>query len=132
MTYNEKMDQIVSAALEEICSQGANGISLKELWPKLQSSIYLCNNVKQALWTNLLNVPNLQFKARNVSYTPSDDSVRSFEDSERLNLKIVAAEHLRNPFLGLYEDASIPSPQRRALERVAIARFVNAYIDSAH
>lgn len=116
------MDQIVSSALEEICSQGANGISLKELWPKLQSSIYLCNNVKQALWNNLLNVPNLQFKARNVSYTPSDDSVWSFEDSERLNLKIVAAEHLRNAFLGLYEDASIPSPQRRALERVAAAR----------
>ncbi|CAK9179892.1 unnamed protein product [Ilex paraguariensis] len=63
---------------------------------------------------------------RRVSYNHQDPSIQSIEESEKLNLKIVAAEHLRNSFVGIYDikasDASISQPQRRALERLAIAR----------
>ncbi|CAK9179893.1 unnamed protein product [Ilex paraguariensis] len=125
------MDSIVHAALEEICSQGVNGLTLPILWPKLQSplssqGLHLCPNVKKALWTNLLNIPGLQFGSQGVSFNHQDPSIQSIEESEKLNLKIVAAEHLRNSFVGIYDikasDASISQPQRRALERLAIAR----------
>ncbi|XP_059645446.1 uncharacterized protein LOC132287005 isoform X2 [Cornus florida] len=125
------MDSIVSSALEEICSPGVNGLTLQTLWPKLHSSLSsqglsLCNNVKKAIWSNLLNVPGLQFEARSVSYTSQDPSIQSVEESEKLGLKVVATESLRNSFLGVYDieasDAGISQPQRDVLERLAIAR----------
>ncbi|KAL6996273.1 hypothetical protein U1Q18_006408 [Sarracenia purpurea var. burkii] len=125
------MDSIVHAALEEVCSHGANGLSLQSLWLKLYSplssqGLHLCANVKKAIWTNLLSIPALQFEARGVSYDSQDPTIQPFEESERLDLKIVAAEHLRNSFVGIYDikasDAGISLPQRRVLERLAIAR----------
>lgn len=128
------MDPIVNSALEEICAVGATGLTLPNLWPKLQSSFISiglpppCLNVKKALWTNLLNVPGLQFESRGVCYNCQDSVIQSVEDSEKLNLKIVAAEHLRNCFVGMYDikasNAGISVQGRRALERIAIARFV--------
>ncbi|KAL7162716.1 hypothetical protein ACSBR2_043073 [Camellia fascicularis] len=125
------MDSIVHSALEEICSHGVNGLSLSTLWPNLLHSLSshglpLCHNVKKAIWTNLLNVPGLQFEAQGVLYDSQDPEIRKLEDCERLELKIVAAEHLRNSFVGIYDikasDAGVSQPQRRALERLAIAR----------
>ncbi|XAR49896.1 hypothetical protein NMG60_11004070 [Bertholletia excelsa] len=125
------MDSIVHAALEEVCSQGANGLALSTLWAKLNSplssqGLHLCPSVKNAIWTNLISIPGLQFEGHGVSYESDDPKIRSVEESEKLNLKIVAAEHLRNSFVGIYDikasDARIPQIQRRALERLAIAR----------
>ncbi|THG08515.1 hypothetical protein TEA_002148 [Camellia sinensis var. sinensis] len=125
------MDSIVHSALEEICSHGVNGLSLSTLWPNLLHSLSshglpLCHNVKKAIWTNLLNLPGLQFEAQGVLYDSQDPEIRKLEDCERLELKIVAAEHLRNSFVGIYDikasDAGVSQPQRRALERLAIAR----------
>lgn len=57
----------------------------------------------------------------------NDPGIQSVEECERLRLKIVAAEHLRDSFVGVYDikasDAAISGPQRHALERLAIARF---------
>ncbi|KAH7865791.1 hypothetical protein Vadar_011204 [Vaccinium darrowii] len=125
------MDSVVHYALEEICCRGATGLLLPTLWPNLHSplssqNLPLCPNVKKALWTNLLNVPGLQFEAKGVSYDSNDPGIQSVEECEKLCLKIVAAEHLRNSFVGVYDitasDAAISQPQRRALERLAIAR----------
>ncbi|KAF8388748.1 hypothetical protein HHK36_025428 [Tetracentron sinense] len=125
------MDSIVCAALEEICAQGINGVSLPDLWPTLQASLSssgldLCSGVKKSIWNGLLNIPGLQFQAQNSSFASQDPSIQSFEDSEKMNLKIIAADHLRDHFVGLYDlkaaDAGISPPQRRALERLAIAR----------
>lgn len=125
------MDPMVNSALEEICAVGATGLTLPNLWPKLQSSFISnglppCLNVKKALWTNLLNVPGLQFESRGVCYNCQDSVIQSVEDSEKLNLKIVAAEHLRNCFVGMYDikasNTGISVQGRRALERIAIAR----------
>lgn len=131
------MDSIVNSALEEICAVGITGLTLPNLWPKLQQSfisngLHPCLNVKKALWTNLLNIPGLQFESRGVCYDPQDSVIVSVEDSEKLNLKIVAAEHLRNCFVGLYDlkasNTGISVQGRRALERIAIARFVSTPI----
>ncbi|KAH7867225.1 hypothetical protein Vadar_030631 [Vaccinium darrowii] len=131
------MDSVVHYALEEICCRGATGLLLQTLWPNLHSPLFsqnlpLCPNVKKALWTNLLNVPGLQFQAKGVSYDSNDPEIQSVEECERLCLKIVAAEHLRNCFVGVYDitasDAAISQPQRPALERLAIARLKDARV----
>lgn len=126
------MDTIVHAALEEICSRGAAGVSLPELWLKLQPALpshgfTLSPKFKELLWTNLLDIPDLQFKSHGSAYSPRDDCIRSVGDSERLNLRIVAPEHLRDSFVGIYDvdasDAKVSTQQRRVLELLAIARF---------
>ncbi|XP_019058110.1 PREDICTED: uncharacterized protein LOC104813957 [Tarenaya hassleriana] len=114
------MDSIISSALEEICCQGSTGISLSSLW--LCLSPPLLPSAKACVWANLLAVPQLQFKAKNTVYGPSDASIQRLEDAEELDLRIVAGEKLRDNFVGLYENTNISTVQRRVLERLAIAR----------
>ncbi|KAJ0974336.1 hypothetical protein J5N97_016301 [Dioscorea zingiberensis] len=126
------MDSIIASALEEVCVRGSTGIPLKDLWPALQTSISsaglsLCDAVKTALWSRLLFHPALRFEVPDgSSLVPSDDSLISFDEGERLGLKIVAEEHLRDNFLGLYDlkaaDGEISAEKKRVLERLAIAR----------
>ncbi|KAI3803697.1 hypothetical protein L1987_31857 [Smallanthus sonchifolius] len=125
------MDPVVYGALEEICSQGVNGLTLRALWSKIHSHISsngldLCTDVKKALWSNLLNIPSLRFECKGVPYDVGNPTIQSFEDSEAMDLKIVAAEHLINSFVGIYDikasDAAVSQTQRRVLERLAIAR----------
>lgn len=129
------MDVIVSSAVEEICSQGLNGLALRNLWPRLEPSLSasgldLSNGVKTAVWTQLLRVPSLQFETGKVTYDAKDPSIQSFEDAERLNLKVVAKEHLRDNFVGLYNvrsaSSNMSAHQRRVLERLAIARYATS------
>lgn len=120
------------AALEEICSQGANGLALQSLWPNLHAALSsagldLSSGVKAAIWANLLKTPGLEFQSRNVSRNADDPAIQSVVQCEKLNLKIVAAEHLRDSFVGLYDAKAsavtgISAVQRRVLERLAIAR----------
>ncbi|KAK6911874.1 B-block binding subunit of TFIIIC, partial [Dillenia turbinata] len=118
------MDSIVSSALEEICSQGTNGLSLPLLFSKL--SLSSDTFTKQSLWSNLLKIPSLQFQSLSSSLSPHDSSIQSFQGAERLQIKIIAEEQLRDCFVGLYDikssDAGISDIQRRTLERLAIAR----------
>ncbi|OMO66113.1 B-block binding subunit of TFIIIC [Corchorus olitorius] len=116
------MDSIITSALEEICFHGQGGISLSSLCSKLSVSPPL----KSSLWKNLLSIPALRFKARTAEFlSPSDDSIQCVEDAEKLEVKILADEKLRNNFVGLYdENVQISSQQRRTLERLAIARML--------
>ncbi|KAL2516429.1 B-block binding subunit of TFIIIC [Forsythia ovata] len=127
------MDTIVHSALEEICSEGANGLPIQNLWPKLGPSLSscglsLCPDVKRALWVNLLDIPGLKFETGvGFSCNSKEDLMKySVEEWEQMNLKVVAPESLRNNFIGIYDikasDSGISQPQRRALERLAIAR----------
>lgn len=128
------MDSMIHSALEEICAVGANGLTLSNLWLKLKPTLTChglepCVGVKEALWTNLLNVPALGFESRKgASYDSRDSAIQLVENCDKLGIKIVAAQHLRNSFVGLYDvDASrdgISVQGRRVLERLAIARFV--------
>ncbi|XP_021860398.1 uncharacterized protein [Spinacia oleracea] len=122
------MDTIVHAALEEICSQGVNGISLSLLWPRLHSplssaGLHLCPAVKRAVWSGLVAVPGLQFRDLSGSELP-DPKLKPFEECESLDLKMVANEQLRRCFVGLYDvkASNITQPQQRVLERLALAR----------
>lgn len=120
------METIVHAALEEICSQGINGLSLSLLFPRLLPSLYstglpLCPAVKRAVWSGLVAVPGLQLQARGSDFDPKS---KSLEECEGLDLKICADEQLRRCFVGLYDvkASSITPPQQRVLERLALAR----------
>ncbi|KAG5536532.1 hypothetical protein RHGRI_024082 [Rhododendron griersonianum] len=133
------MDSIVHSALEEICSFGAAGLPLPTLWPKLHSRLSshglpLCPNVKQSLWANLRNVPGLQFEAGGASFGSNDPGIQSVEECERLRLKIVAAEHLRDSFVGVYDikasDAAISGPQHREDVTTLLARKTNGITQS--
>ncbi|CAE5957756.1 unnamed protein product [Arabidopsis arenosa] len=119
------MDSIVCTALEEICCQGNTGIPLVSLWSRL-SPPPLSPSVKAHVWRNLLAVPQLQFKAKNTVYEPSDASIQQLEEALRLDLRIVANEKLRGNFVGLYDaqsnNTTISAIQRRVLERLAVAR----------
>ncbi|KAL5728992.1 hypothetical protein ACHQM5_002006 [Ranunculus cassubicifolius] len=125
------MESIVSAALAEICSQGTKGVYIKDLWPRLQTHLSsagldLCDGVKKSIWSGVLNIPGLQFKSKNSSFSSQDATIQSFEDAEKFILNIAASEHLRDCFVGLYDikagDAGVSAPQRRVLERLAVAR----------
>ena len=127
------MDAVVNGALDEICSQGVKGVNLRDLWSKIHShlssnGLSLYPNVKKAVWSNLLNIPSLRFECNGVSYDAENPKIQSIEDSEGMDLKIVAAEHMLNSFVGIYDiaasDSGISQIQRRTLERLAIARFV--------
>ncbi|KAL5983118.1 hypothetical protein ACLOJK_017199 [Asimina triloba] len=120
------MDSLLAAALEEVCAEGPGGISIRNLWLRLQSHLSaagldLCNAVKQSIWNNLLNVPGMRFQSQGSTYAPHDPVIRTVEASEELELKL-APEHLRESFLGLTDQNLDKEVHRRMLERIAVAR----------
>ncbi|KAM7264039.1 hypothetical protein ACFE04_001722 [Oxalis oulophora] len=125
------MDSVVSSAVEEICLSGVNGISLSSLFSKLNLSpnININNNnnnsFKQSLYQNLLNIPSLNFLHDDViartDVAPPPLSCR-FEDAERIGVRIVGSEEMRDNFLGLYDAPNIKSMERKALQRLSRAR----------
>lgn len=127
------MDIIISTALEEICAEGAAGISLPKLWRSLRgclgsSGLEMDDSVKEAIWRRLLALPVLQFSVQAALLDPWDPSIESAEQSEKLELKVAAVEHVRHSFLGIYDlkaaNVEITPLLRQVLERVAVARFV--------
>ncbi|KAK9081515.1 hypothetical protein Syun_030839 [Stephania yunnanensis] len=126
------MDSIVSSALSEICSNGALGLSLADLWPRLHqplasAGLHLCTAVKSAVYEGLLAVPGLELHSSTAAAasTPRDPRVRSLEEAEGEGLRVVAPEHLRDCFVGIYDikaaDTAVSAVQRSVLERLALA-----------
>ncbi|KAG4196765.1 hypothetical protein ERO13_A06G192400v2 [Gossypium hirsutum] len=93
------MDAIISSALEEICSKGRDGVALSSLCSKLGLSV----EIRRALWANLLEIPAVQFRKRDRVYDHNDPLVRRFEDTEKLDLIVVAKNKLCDNFLGVYD-----------------------------
>ncbi|KAL6557503.1 hypothetical protein OROMI_017853 [Orobanche minor] len=127
------MDSVVHSALEEICCGAANGLHLRNLWPKLSpyltsQGLPLCPNIKRAVWEYLMDVPGLQLEVSDGSaYSNSEDLMKcTVEECEKMNVKIVAPESMRKSFLGIYEmeapESSLSDFQRLILERLAVAR----------
>ncbi|XP_068654207.1 uncharacterized protein [Aristolochia californica] len=125
------MDVIVAEALNEVCTRKSDGLTLNDLWPLLRnplssSGLHLCDGVKQAIWNAILNLPALRFEAHGSALSPHNPSIQSVEESEKLGLKIIAADHLIDSSLGLYDlkysDAELSAHQRQTLEQLAIAR----------
>ncbi|PWA34054.1 B-block binding subunit of TFIIIC [Artemisia annua] len=125
------MDTIVFTALEQVCSQGAAGLTLPHLYTKLTTPhLHLCPNLKQALWTSLLTIPTLRFQfSKGGSFLDCGDvRIRGVEEAEKMEVRVVAVECLVNSFVGIYDivasDAGVSERQRKVLERLAIARGV--------
>ncbi|WOK98866.1 hypothetical protein Cni_G07578 [Canna indica] len=125
------MDSIISAAIEEICGKAAGGILLSDLWPSLRGSLSGAglptgDAVNKAIWARLLAHPGLRFEAHGSPLVSQDPSIQSMEEAERIGVKIVAGEHLRDCFLGIYDlkasASEISQIQRAALERLAASR----------
>ncbi|KAI4324807.1 hypothetical protein MLD38_030261 [Melastoma candidum] len=116
------MDATVSSAVLEICSAGAGGISLAALF----SILRVPEAVKPSLYSSLLSVPNLQFRSSRACFSPDDPAIASLDTAERLGVKVIANEGLRDNFVGLYDAQSavgkINDESRRILERLAVAR----------
>ncbi|PPR88502.1 hypothetical protein GOBAR_AA32186 [Gossypium barbadense] len=117
------MDAIISSALEEICSKGRDGVALSSLCSKLGLSV----EIRRALWANLLEIPAVQFRKRDRVYDHNDPLVRRFEDTEKLDLIIVAKNKLCDNFLGVYDFSfgdgeKEVNQQRFVLQRIASAR----------
>uniref|UniRef100_A0A1D1ZGL8 Transcription factor tau subunit sfc3 n=1 Tax=Anthurium amnicola TaxID=1678845 RepID=A0A1D1ZGL8_9ARAE len=125
------MDSIVSAALEEVCAEGPGGIALPKLWRGLRgclvsSGLPLDDGVKGAIWGRLLVLPGLQFKAQAALFDPRDPFIGTPEESEKLGLKLVAAEDVRDSFLGISDlkaaNVEVTLVLKQVLERLAVAR----------
>ncbi|KAG9443714.1 hypothetical protein H6P81_015054 [Aristolochia fimbriata] len=125
------MDVVVAEALNEVCARKCDGLTLNDLWPLLRKplcsfGLHLCDGVKQSVWNGLLNVPALRFEAHGSVLSPRDPSIQSVEKSEKSGLKMVAADHLIDSSLGLYDlkysDAELSAQQRQTLEQLAVAR----------
>lgn len=125
------MDAIVLAMVEEICAEGPNGVSLMNLWAMIEPSVVssgmnLCEGLKQIVWSRLLSFSELRFETKNILLSSFDGSIQSFEDSERLDVKVVADENLRDNFLGIYEQKlagnDLTKIQRRLIDRIAFSR----------
>ncbi|KAJ6799562.1 uncharacterized protein M6B38_364900 [Iris pallida] len=116
------MDTIVNAALEEICARGAAGILLSDLWPLLSATAG-SSIVRKSVLNSLLSLPCLRFSS---STSSSSSSRWSLEEAERLPLRVVAEEHLRDSFVGIDDlkaaGSEISETQRRVLERIAASR----------
>ncbi|KAK8949841.1 hypothetical protein KSP40_PGU017725 [Platanthera guangdongensis] len=126
------MNNIISAALEEVCMRGASGIRLLELWPSLlavvsSSGLELSDSVKKVIWCHLTSHIGLRFLISGSSMGRKAVSQQPLEELEKIGLSVVAEEHLRDSFLGLYDLKHSPyfeisQIQRRVLERLAMAR----------
>ncbi|KAJ0006939.1 hypothetical protein Pint_29068 [Pistacia integerrima] len=123
------MDAIISSALEAICVQGQTGLSLASLWTELGNlnDNSLTPSFKASIYSNLLKIPSLQFlSSQNDAFDPNDAAIQLLEDAEKLGVKIVASLQLRDNFVGLYDtsaaNSNLSAPQRRTLERLAVAR----------
>ncbi|RWV85474.1 hypothetical protein BHE74_00053359 [Ensete ventricosum] len=127
------MDRIVLVAIEEVCGRAAAGIPVAELWPSLRGALSgaglpLCDAVYKVIWVRLLAHPGLRFEAHGSPLGSQDPSIQSLEEAQRVGVKIVAEDHLRDSFLGIYDlkasSSDISQIQRAALERLAAARKV--------
>lgn len=131
------MDSFISTALEEICAEGPGGIPLQKLWWSLQSSVVsfgllMDDAVKEAIWGRLLALPDLLFKSPSAIFGPRDSAIRSPDQSEKLGLRVVADEHLRDSFLGIYDlkaaNVEITPVLKQVLERLAVARSIFCFV----
>ncbi|KAJ3706471.1 hypothetical protein LUZ61_010176 [Rhynchospora tenuis] len=125
-----RMDSLVSAALEEICSHSAAGTVLPELWPSLVQSasakgLPLGPTVKQALWTRLRALPVLKFELNGSPVDPSDPSIQSVDEADKFKLRVVADDNTRKSYLGIYDlkHCEISKMQMSTLEEVGAARY---------
>ncbi|XP_066322054.1 uncharacterized protein [Miscanthus floridulus] len=128
------MDELVSAALEEVCARLAPGIPVVDLWPALRGALDatglpLGPSVKRALWARILAlrvVSLVEGGGDGVPVSAGDPAEKDFEEAERRGMRLVASAGIRDNFLGLYErrfaKSEFSAAQKATLECVAASR----------
>ncbi|TKW40477.1 hypothetical protein SEVIR_1G248400v4 [Setaria viridis] len=128
------MDELVSAALEEVCARLAPGIHVADLWPALRGALDVAGlplgpPVKRALWARLLalHVVNLVGGDGDGAPVPAGDPAeKDVEEAERRGVRLVASAAIRDNFLGMYErrfaKTELSAVQKATLECVAASR----------
>ena len=132
------MDELVSAALEEVCARLALGIPVVDLWPALRGALDatglpLGPSVKRALWARILAlrvVSLVEGAGDGVPVSAGDPAETDFEEAERRGMRLVASAGIRDNFLGLYErrfaKSEFSAVQKATLECVAASRCISA------
>ncbi|XP_078447120.1 uncharacterized protein LOC144716005 [Wolffia australiana] len=123
------MDYLISTALEEICAEGAEGIPLPKLWANLQNlvGLHVDQVIKDSIWARVLGIPDLFFRTpKSGLLSRIDLEGKSVDQAEKMGLRVVAGEHVRDGFLGISEmkasNVEITPVLKQVLERLAVAR----------
>ncbi|KAF8768861.1 hypothetical protein HU200_007425 [Digitaria exilis] len=128
------MDELVSAALEEVCARLAPGLPVAELWPALRGALDAAGlplgpPVKRALWARLfaLHVVSLvEGDGDGAPVAAGDPAEKDVEEAERRCVRLVASAAIRDNFLGMYErrfaKTELSAVQKATLECVAASR----------
>ncbi|KAJ1280066.1 hypothetical protein BS78_04G203900 [Paspalum vaginatum] len=128
------MDELVSAALEEVCARLARGIPVADLWLALRGALDaaclpLGPPVKRALWARLLalRVINLVMgEGDGIPVAAGDPAEKDVEEAERRGVRLVASAAIRDNFLGIYERrfarSELSGIQKETLESVGASR----------
>ncbi|CAN6232552.1 unnamed protein product [Urochloa humidicola] len=128
------MDELVSAALEEVCARLAPGIAVADLWPALRGAVDAAGlplgpPVKRALWARLLALRVVSLVEGDGDGAPveaGDPAEKDVEEAERRGVRLVASGAIRDNFLGMYErrfaKTDLSAVQKATLECVAASR----------
>ncbi|CAL5057010.1 unnamed protein product [Urochloa decumbens] len=128
------MDELVSAALEEVCARLAPGIPVAELWPALRGALDAAGlplgpPVKRALWARLLAlrvVSLVEGEGDGAPVAAGDPAEKDVEEAESRGVRLVASAAIRDNFLGMYErrfaKTDLSAVQKATLECVAASR----------
>ncbi|CAN6273567.1 unnamed protein product [Urochloa humidicola] len=128
------MDELVSAALEEVCARLAPGIPVADLWPALRGALDAAGlplgpPVKRALWARILALRVVSLVEGDGDGAPvaaGDPAEKDVEEAERRGVRLVASAAIRDNFLGMYErrfaKTDLSAVQKATLECVAASR----------
>ncbi|OEL15716.1 hypothetical protein BAE44_0023265, partial [Dichanthelium oligosanthes] len=126
------MDELVSAALEEVCARLAPGIPVADLWPALSGALNAAGlplgpPIKRALWARLLALRVVSLVEGDGAPVAAGDPVeKDVEEAERRGVRLVASAAIRDNFLGMYErrfaKTELSAVQKATLECVAASR----------
>ncbi|KAG8060168.1 hypothetical protein GUJ93_ZPchr0002g25488 [Zizania palustris] len=125
------MDELVSAALEEVCARLSPGLPVADLWPALRGALEAAGlplgpAVKRALWARLIALPVIRLAVGEGNGAPVDPAEKDVEEAERRGVRLVASAALRDNFLGMYDrkfaKSELSAVQKATLECVGASR----------
>uniref|UniRef100_A0A0D9VIM8 Uncharacterized protein n=1 Tax=Leersia perrieri TaxID=77586 RepID=A0A0D9VIM8_9ORYZ len=128
------MDELVAAALEEVCARLSTGLPVADLWPALRGALEAADlplglDVKRALWARLIALPVISLAVGEGDGDAGacvDPVEKDVEEAERRGVRLVASAALRDNFLGMYDrrfaKSELSAVQKGTLERVGASR----------
>ncbi|KAG8084489.1 hypothetical protein GUJ93_ZPchr0010g7709 [Zizania palustris] len=125
------MDELVSAALEEVCARFSPGLPVTDLWPALRgaleaSDLPLGPTVKHAPSARLIALLVIRLAMWEGNGAPIEPAEKDVEEAERRGVWLVASATLRDNFLRMYHcrftKSELSVVQKATLECVGASR----------